>query len=217
MLIPKILILIQAGIFGLIIGSFLNVLIYRIPLNKSVLGRSYCPSCNEGIPLYRNVPILSFLLQMGRSACCKNKISWQYPSVEAATGLLSILTLLYSYSLLEYTIWFLLFMCPLVVITVIDFQLKIIPDIISLSFILVGIIIQQYLQYPSWWEALKFSGIGLLLGGGVLLLLAEFMSRLLKKEAMGGGDIKLMAMLGAFLGPKAFLFIYIAGSFTALI
>ncbi|MBF0106584.1 MAG: prepilin peptidase [Deltaproteobacteria bacterium] len=215
--IPKILLLIQAGIFGLILGSFLNVLIYRLPQSMSILGRSYCPHCRAQIPFYRNVPLVSYLLQWGKSACCQKKISPQYPLIEALTGFVSVVTVMHAETLPQYFIWFLLFMCPLIVISVIDFQLKIIPDVISVPFIIVGLMVQQFEHYPEWWAGLKFSGLGLLIGGGFLLLFAEVMSRLLKKEAMGGGDIKLMAMLGAFLGPKSLIFIYIAGSMLALV
>lgn len=215
--IPKMLLLLQAGIFGLIFGSFLNVCIYRIPKSLSILGRSFCPKCAHPIPMYRNVPVFSYLLQGGKSACCRQKISPQYPLIELLTGVISIATMLHSGSLTEYFLWFILFMCPLIVISIIDFQLKIIPDVISLPFILVGIAVVQYQEFPHWWEALKFSGIGILGGGGSLLLLAEVMSRLLKKDAMGGGDIKLTAMLGAFLGFKALVFIFFVSSVLALV
>lgn len=217
MLLPKTLLLIQAGIFGLLLGSFLNVCIYRLPQNLSIMGRSFCPTCHKGIPLYRNIPLLSYVLQGGKSACCKTPISSQYPIIEALTGLISVLTMLHSHLLSEYLIWFLLFMCPLIVISIIDLKLKIIPDEISLPFILVGMGAQIFLRYPNWIEALKFSGLGILIGGGSLLILAEVVSRLKKRDAMGGGDIKLAGMLGAFLGWKALVFVFFSSSVLALI
>ena len=212
--------------FGLIIGSFLNVCIYRIPLKKSINGRSYCPTCKNPIPFYRNVPVFAFLLQRGRSACCKTPISWQYPAIEFLTGVLSVMALWHVIANLSqpdksifitYLAWFLLFICPLIVISAIDFQLQIIPDVISLPFIIVGVLVNQYLFYPDFLGALKFSGLGLFLGGGILLLTAEIFTRLLNKDAMGGGDIKLVAMLGAFLGIKAVFFIFFASSILAII
>ncbi len=218
------ILLAEALVFGLLIGSFLNVCIYRIPLKKSLLGRSFCPSCGRGIPFYRNVPVLAFLFQGGKSACCQKPISWQYPSVELLTGFLSVVTLWHSQNpaftpqqnLSHYFLWFLLFVCPLIVVSVIDLQLRIIPDVISLPGILAGVLLNLYLGYPDVWGALKFSGWGVLAGGGTLLLIAEIFSRLLKKDAMGGGDIKLMAMLGAYLGVKAVFFIFFASSVLAM-
>ncbi len=212
--------------FGTLIGSFLNVCIYRIPLKKSLNGRSFCPCCKKPIPFYRNVPILAFLLQRGRSACCQKPISWQYPAVELLTGIMSVLTMWHLIQSLQqpaqaifitYMLWFLLFVCPLIVISIIDFQLQIIPDVISLPFILVGVAVNLYMFYPDVLGALQFSGLGILLGGGLLLLVAEVFTRLLKKDAMGGGDIKLVAMLGAFLGIKAVFFIFFAGSILAIL
>lgn len=144
-------------------------------------------------------------------------ISTQYPVVEALTGFVSVLTFYHSQSLTEYFLWFLLFMCPLTVVSIIDLKLKIIPDVISLPFILVGIGVTFFTKYPDWITALKFSGLGILIGGGSLLLLAEIVSRLKKTEAMGGGDIKLAAMLGAFLGWKAMIFVFFGSSVLALI
>lgn len=215
--IPKLLLILQAGILGLIFGSFLNVCIYRIPKGLSILGRSFCPKCATPIPMYRNVPVLAYLFQGGKSACCKQPIHMRYPLVETLTGVISIVTLLHSNNLAEYFVWFLLFMCPLIVISMIDFELKIIPDIISLPFIIVGVGVNVFVHYPDWLTALKISSLGILLGGGSLLLLAEIMSRLLKKDAMGGGDIKLTAMLGAFLGFKPLIFIFFISSVLALI
>lgn len=223
--IPQIILIIEAFIFGLLIGSFLNVCIYRIPYKRSLLGRSACPACGKPIPFYWNVPVFAFLLLRGKSACCQKPMSWQYPVVEFMTGLISVVTLLHSQvpgftptqNLIYYFVWFLLFMAPLIVISVIDLNLRIIPDVISLPFILVGIAVNVYYSYPDIWSALKFSGLGILIGGGTLLLIAEIFSRILKKDAMGGGDIKIMAMMGAFLGPRAVFFIFFASSVLAMV
>jgi leader peptidase (prepilin peptidase)/N-methyltransferase len=223
---PQVILIFQAALFGLIIGSFLNVCIYRIPQNLSLMGRSFCPTCKKMIPFYRNVPVLAYLFQRGRSACCHTPISPQYPLVEFLTGLLSVATLwsvtdgmtvVTRTSLIHYFVWFCLFVCPLIIVSGIDFELRIIPDAISLPFILVGIAVQTYERWPDWFSVLKFSGIGLLVGGGTLLVLAEVFSRLKGVDAMGGGDIKLAAMFGAFLGWRSLVFIFFASSFLALI
>lgn len=212
-------------VFGLLMGSFLNVCVYRIPLKKSLNGRSFCPHCRTPIPFYRNIPLIPFLWQRGRSACCHKPISWQYPLLELITGFISVFTfvvlILKGVQLksifIHYLIWFLLFTCPLIVIAVIDFKLRIIPDLISLPFIVVGLMVNVYFSFPDVLSAIKFSGAGILFGGGLLLVIAETFSRLLKKDAMGGGDIKLVAMLGAFLGLKAVFFIFFTGSLLALV
>lgn len=215
--ISMILMISFSGLLGLVVGSFLNVLIYRLPKNLSIMGRSFCPQCAIPIPIYRNVPVFTYLMQMGKSSCCKKIIPLQYPMVELLTGFISILTFLHSQSLAEYFVWFTLFMCPLITLSIIDFQLKIIPDVISLPFIVVGIGVSFFTYYPDWILALKVSGMGILIGGGILLVLAELISRLKKTEAMGGGDIKLAAMLGAFLGWKALVFVFLASSVLALV
>lgn len=219
--IPQILLIIEALIFGLIIGSFLNVCVYRMPLNLSLWGRSFCPCCKKQIPIYRNIPVVSFLIQGGKSACCKKPISLQYPVVEALTGFLSVLTLLHvpdaAHNLASYFLWFGLFMCPLIVITFIDFEHMIIPDQISLPFILVGMGVMVFSLWPDWKTALIRSVLGAVIGGGSLWILAEVVSRIKKREAMGGGDIKLAAMLGAFLGWKALIFVFFGSSVLGLI
>lgn len=220
----------QAAVFGMILGSFLNVCIYRIPLKLSLMGRSFCPLCRTPIPFYRNVPVLAYILQRGKTACCRKPISIQYPAIELITGLLSVVTLLHvareGQTLTHYFVWFLLFICPLIVVSIIDFQLRIIPDVISIPFILVGILVQIFeklyqaypiISYDQVLDALGFSILGILAGGGTLWLLAEIFGRIKKVDAMGGGDIKLAAMLGAFLGWRALIFIFFASSVIALV
>lgn len=208
---------IHVFLFGLIIGSFLNVCIYRIPQKISLMGRSFCPKCQKPIPIYRNVPIFSYAIQFGKSACCKQRISIQYPMVELVTGLLALATFFRVNSWLEFFMWFLLFVAPLIIVSGIDFKLKIIPDVISIPFIFVGMLVHLYEKYPDFGGALFDSALGVFLGGGSLLVLAEVISRLKGVEAMGGGDIKLTAMLGAFLGWKPLVFIFFVSSVLALI
>jgi leader peptidase (prepilin peptidase)/N-methyltransferase len=213
---PMSFLLTEAVIFGLVMGSFLNVLILRIPQKRSILGRSACPKCGQTIPLYRNIPVLTYLFQGGKGACCKSPISLQYPLIEALSGVLAAAVMLHAQSIPQFFIWYLLFFCPLLVISIIDMQLRIIPDVISLPFIIVGVFVQLFENWGNPLTALSVSGLGVLIGGGSLLLIAEVFSRIKKVEAMGGGDIKLAAMLGAFLGWKALLFIFFVSSLLAL-
>ena len=212
-----IIIIVEAIIFGLVVGSFLNVCIYRLPQNKTLLGRSFCPLCGKVIPLYRNIPVLTYVFQRGKSACCGQKISVQYPLVEALTALISLLTLLHSSTLPEYLLWFCLFMCPLIIVSIVDLKLKIIPDQISIPFIVVGVLVRQYVEYPDWSGALLTSVLGILIGGGSLLIIGEIISRLKKRDAMGGGDVKIVAMMGAFLGWRPLVFVFLFSSIIALV
>ncbi len=217
---PEQFMVIIAIIFGLSIGSFLNVCVYRLPKKISLWGRSFCPLCKTAIPFYRNIPALTFLTQRGRSACCRQKINSRYFLVEVLTGMLSVQTLYHSLNytqpLLAYFLWFLLFICPLLVISFIDLELKIIPDELSLSGIILGIIVNIITHDGSVINSLQSSLLGILVGGGILWILAEVISRLKKQDALGGGDIKLIAMLGSFLGVKALLVVFLFSSFVGL-
>lgn len=197
-----------------IVGSFLNVCIYRIPAGKSIVSPpSSCPNCGTGIKWYQNVPILSWLVLRGRCASCKVKISVRYPMIEALTGILFVLVLYYfgfSWATLIY--W--LLVASLVTITFIDLDHQIIPDVISLPGILIGFLASFAIPWLPWYESL----IGILVGGGSLYLVAWLYEVLAKREGMGGGDIKLLAMLGAFLGWKAiFPIIFLASLVGTLI
>ncbi|MDT8420976.1 MAG: prepilin peptidase [Desulfuromonadales bacterium] len=203
-----------AFLFGAIIGSFLNVCIYRIPAGKSIISPpSSCPNCGAGIRWYQNIPILSWLLLGGRCAACKVRISPRYPLIEALNGVLFVLVLWYfgfSWATLIY--W--LLMSALVVITFIDLDHQIIPDVISLPGIIVGFATSFAIPWLPWYESL----IGILVGGGSLYLVAWLYEMIAKREGMGGGDIKLLAMLGAFLGWKAiFPVIFLASVVGTLI
>lgn len=188
-------------LLGTVIGSFLNVCICRIPVGESIVHPpSRCPKCGSAIRWYQNIPILSYLLLQGRCAGCGVRISPRYPLVEALTGLLFALVI-YRFGL-EYfvpVLW--LFAASLVVITFIDLDHQIIPDVISLPGIIVGIACSFVIPWISWTDSL----LGILVGGGSLYLIAAGYELLTKKEGMGGGDIKLLAMIGAFLGWKAVL------------
>ncbi len=196
-----ILLFVAVFMFGAIVGSFLNVCIYRIPAQLSIVfPASRCPVCEKTLRWYHNVPIVSYLFLRGRCAYCAVKISWRYPMVEMLNGLLFVLTFYY-FGISVITLVLLLFISSLVVITFIDLDHQIIPDVISLPGIVVGFGCSFLLPWVTWQSSLG----GILLGGGSLYAVAATYELLTKKEGMGGGDIKLLAMIGAFLGWKAVL------------
>ena len=198
---PDFLLSLVAFIFGSVLGSFFNVCIYRIPAGESIIfPSSRCPKCGASIRWYQNVPLLSYLFLGGKCGSCRVRIPWRYPFVEALTGLLFVLVL-YSFGVNLSTPVYLLFVSALIVITFIDLDHQIIPDVISLPGIVVGFLCSFAIPWLSWTDSL----LGILLGGGSLWLVAVLYELLTKKEGMGGGDIKLLAMLGAFLGWKAIL------------
>jgi leader peptidase (prepilin peptidase)/N-methyltransferase len=195
---------------GCCIGSFLNVCIYRLPQDLSIVSpRSFCPRCRTPVRGYDNIPLLSYLLLRGKCRSCGNIISWRYPLVEALTGGLAVaLFLKYGLTISFFALF--PFTAALVVITFIDLDHRIIPDVISLPGIVVGFGLSFLLPDPSWKESL----IGLLAGGGSLYLVAVAYETLTKREGMGGGDVKLLAMIGAWLGWKAVLFTLFFGSLS---
>jgi leader peptidase (prepilin peptidase)/N-methyltransferase len=200
-------------ILGLVIGSFLNVCIYRIPLKKSlVYPPSSCPQCGERIRFYDNIPIISYIILLGRCRRCGRLISIGYPLVELVTGLLSLF-LFVKYGLSHQYFLLLIFSASLIVISIIDLRHQIIPDIISLPGIVLGILISLIFKDIKWYDSL----IGVIAGGGVLYIVAEGYFLLTGKEGMGGGDIKLLAMIGAWMGWQAIPKIILISSFTGII
>lgn len=195
-------------IFGAAIGSFLNVCIYRIPDNESIIKPlSRCPHCKTPIRFYDNIPIISFLILKGKCRDCGAKISWRYPLVEFITGLFALLLFIKFGFSLQFLAAF-VFTAVLIIITFIDLDHQIIPDVLTLPgipiFLLAGIFIMKF----PWHEAL----IGVLIGGGVLFTIAFVYEKLTKREGMGGGDIKLLGMIGGFFGWKALIFILLVSS-----
>jgi len=183
-------------ILGLIVGSFSNVCIYRIPRNESIIfPASHCPKCRSNISPKDNVPILSYILLKGRCRNCKSKISIQYPIVEFLTGL-TYLTIYLAYGLSIQTLIYIILSSALVIIAFIDLNEQIVPDVISLPGIVIGFIISFFVPYISFIN----SALGVFVGGGIILVIGLAGSVIFKKEAMGGGDVKLAAMIGAFLG-----------------
>ncbi|AMV71815.1 A24 family peptidase [Desulfuromonas carbonis] len=190
-----------AFVVGAVIGSFLNVCIYRIPAGESIVRpRSRCGSCGNSIKWYQNLPILSYLVLRGHCAMCNAKISWRYPLVEWLTGGL-FSCLVFRFGPQPFVVALMILVAILVTITFIDIDHQIIPDVISLPGILVGFFASFFLPWVTWGDSL----LGILAGGGSLYLVAAGYALLTGKEGMGGGDIKLLALIGAFLGWKAIL------------
>jgi len=200
-------------LLGLALGSFLNVCIHRIPLKKSIINPpSSCPQCGERIRFYDNIPLISYIVLLGRCRRCGKPISIGYPLVELITGLLS-LSLFVKYKLGHQYFLFLIFSASLVVISFIDLRHQIIPDIISLPGIVLGLLISLIFRDLTWYDSL----IGVIVGGGILYLVAHVFAMLTGKEGMGGGDIKLLAMIGAWMGWLALPFIIIISSLTGAV
>ncbi len=209
-------------LFGLIIGSFLNVCIYRLPRNQSVVTpRSRCPGCGRQIPAWENIPVLSYLILGGRCRGCRAAISWVYPLVELLTvGALYLLFLKFGLSLqLGINA---LFFCLLIVLVFIDLFERILPDVLTLGGAAAALALSPWQapeflgSGPFWWNLLN-SLLGAVIGGGVLWLVAEIYFRVKKVEGMGFGDVKMMAMVGAFLGWRLAWVTILLGSLSGAI
>jgi leader peptidase (prepilin peptidase)/N-methyltransferase len=192
---------------GLLIGSFLNVVIARVPEGKSLWRPgSACPGCGSAIAWHDNIPLVSFAALRGRCRACGMSIPWRYPIVEAVTGALFGAAALAFGPTLDAGVAAAL-LAALVAITMIDLERQIIPDAISLPGILAGVLANLATGRVSWLESV----VGIVVGGGVFLAIALVGSWLAGQDAMGGGDIKLAAMLGAFLGWKVlFLTLFVS-------
>ena len=189
-------------IFGLCIGSFLNVCIYRLPASKSIVHpRSMCSNCGTLIAAYDNIPVLSYLWLKGRCRHCQIKFSLRYPMVELLGGLFALGTFLKFGLTLEALIYY-LFFAALLIVTFIDIDHRIIPNVITLPGIPICFAASFALPTIAYREAL----LGILIGGGSLFLVAWSYRLITKKEGMGGGDIKLLAMMGAMVGWQGVLF-----------
>ena len=205
---PQIVYSVFAFVLGAVVGSFLNVCIFRLPKDESVVfPPSHCTSCGYLIRWFDNIPILSYLLLRGKCRGCGQTISWQYPLVELLNGALTLALFLKFGLSFVFAVLF-VFCCAMVVITFIDLEHRIIPDSITLPGIVIGFLASFFLPQLGWLNSL----IGILAGGGSLLLIAYGYQAVAKKDGMGGGDIKLLAMMGAFFGWKAILFIVFAAS-----
>lgn len=198
---------------GALIGSFLNVCIYRLPLEQSVITpRSRCMACETDVAWFDNLPIISWFLLRGRCRTCGAPYSIRYPLVELLTALLSLLLFLRFGPSLSYLVYGAL-TAALVVITFIDLDHQIIPDEISLPGIGLGFLASFFLPQPGWFSSL----LGIVVGWGSLALVFYGYLWLTGREGMGGGDAKLLAMLGAFLGVAAVPFIIFTSSLVGTV
>ncbi len=204
---------ILAFVVGLAVGSFLNVLIYRLPRRlKFVWERSFCPQCRAPIAFYDNIPLVSFMILAGKCRRCGKSISWQYPLVEFLNGA-AYLFFLWKFGLTAEFAVFSLLASALLVILFIDLEFQIIPDVITLPGMVIGLGLSFLPGGITVWQSL----LGLAAGGGGLYLVAMLGDWLFKRESLGGGDIKMAAMLGAFLGWQKIIFIFFASAFLGLI
>jgi leader peptidase (prepilin peptidase)/N-methyltransferase len=225
---------ILAFIFGSIVGSFLNVCIYRMPLGKSVVWPgSHCPNCEKKIPWYDNIPFISYLFLKGRCRFCKKTISPRYLIVELLTAMMFVL--FFNYYRLSYDFFFyLVLVCCLIIATFVDIKHRIIPDEVSIGGIIVGFILNSIrgLNIKPFAFNPEFtldSLLGIIIGGGIIYLVGFLFDliyfKILKKppiqgetSSMGGGDVKLLAMIGAFLGwQKAIITFFLAPFFGLII
>lgn len=218
-----------AFIFGLPVGSFLNVCIYRLPRGESMVNPpSHCPNCNKKIKWYDNIPLISYILLRGKCRNCKTTISPRYFLVELITGLM-FLFLIMKFGLSLNFFIFVIFTCILIIVTFIDFEHYLIPDVLVLPGIVFGLAVSTknilladlsplFFNVSYSLSALINSLTGACLGFVSLLIVAVLGKALFKKEAMGGGDLKLLAMIGAFLGWKnVFLTIFISSLVGSII
>ena len=218
-----------SAVLGACIGSFLNVCIWRIPRDESVVApRSHCPACNRLIPWYLNIPVLSWLLLRGRCRWCRQPISARYIGVELLTAVLfCIVFLQYAFespmlgmvplvdAALIPVYW--IFLAALVCGTFVDLDHMILPDSVTIGGMIAGPVFSALVPAMHhgatvWYDGLLKSGIGEIAGFGLLFLVAVLGEKVFKKEAMGFGDVKLMGAVGAFLGWQAVLFVLIVGS-----
>ena len=200
-------------ILGSTVGSFLNVCIIRIPEKISIVfPPSHCPACKKPIPFYHNIPLLSYIILGGKCRYCKEPISFQYFIVELLTPVIMLL-LFFCFGISLSLVISFIFSAALIVITFIDLRHQIIPDLISLP----GILFCFLCSFIVPWTDPIRSLLGILVGGGTLYIFAMGYQFLTKKEGLGGGDIKLLAMIGAFLGWKGALSTLILGAFAGSI
>ena len=204
-------------IFGSVVGSFLNVCIWRMPREKSVLKpASHCPSCKKPIQWFDNIPLVSFILLGAKCRHCKASISVRYSLVEFLTGLLFIVNFMHFHLAPEFFIYTAL-ECALIVGTFTDFSHYIIPDEITVGGLVVGLVISavypQLHNTPIFWKGFLYSLWGAAVGGSVIYATGFIGELIFKKEAMGGGDVKLMAMIGSVIGWKLVLLVFFLAPF----
>lgn len=222
--------------FGLIVGSFLNVCIYRIPRGESVvLPRSHCPRCSAGIRPYDNVPLLSYLLLRGRCRSCGEPISLQYPAVELVTGLL-FYACAAQWAFTPPTFVNSLFLALLVALVFVDYQHQILPNVVTIPGTIAGILLSPFQAEGAYHDILTVAAasalrpdgfenllpwvgsvLGALIGGGILFVVGFAYKLVRKRHGLGMGDVKMMAMVGAFLGWRSALLTIFAASLAGSI
>lgn len=209
-------------VFGAMVGSFLNVCIFRLPKNESIVfPASHCLLCKTPIAWHDNIPLVSFFLLKGRCRHCREKISAQYVVVEFLTACVFVLF----YRVFGVSVQGMIYLgltLSLLVETFIDLEHRIIPDEITLPGMLIGLGLSAFIpalhHQTSHWAGLLQSLFGLLIGGGFLYATGTLAEIILKKEAMGGGDVKLLAMIGAFLGWQGVLWtIFVSSVFGSIV
>jgi leader peptidase (prepilin peptidase) / N-methyltransferase len=200
-------------LIGLCIGSFLNVCIYRLPEGRSIVRpASACPQCGGQLGWYDNIPLLSYIVLRGRCRTCRTSISPRYPIVELLTAMFALAIWLRFGAHPQTAVYF-AFIAALLVITFIDIDHGIIPDVISLPGIPVGFALSFFLPRVGWLDSL----LGIAIGAGVLFLVAGAYQLFTGKEGMGLGDVKLLGMIGAFVGWQGVIFTIMVSSLTGTV
>lgn len=211
-------------IFGVIWGSFLNVCIYRIPQGHSIVWPPSSCQCGKRIPFYFNIPVIAWFMLKGKAACCEEKLSFRYPLVEALTGTLFVFSWLNHQSIVAMV--GMLFIAILIAATFIDLDHMIIPDIFSIGGMLLGVMVSIFIpqlhgfsqggmeaHWYSWIESM----LGIFVGTSMIYWIATIGEIILKKPAMGEGDVKFLAAIGAFSGWQGALFSLFGGAFIGTI
>lgn len=200
-------------ILGLILGSFFNVVIHRLPLGKSIVRpRSHCPQCSAGVRPFDNIPVLSYLMLRGRCRSCGAAISIQYPIVELMTAI-ALLAVALRYGVSEKTLIYGVLVCFLIPISVIDFHTRLILNKLTVPGLVAGVALVCLLE-PQRWKEIPFGAIG---GGLVLIALAALGKLIFKKESLGMGDVKLVVLIGAYIGfPEILIAFYIGAVIAGL-
>lgn len=199
---------VYAALLGLVAGSYLNVVIHRLPRGEStVRPRSRCPWCGGGIRARDNLPILSYLLLKGRCRRCGAPISWRYPAFEALTATLFVAVVEHFGATLEALVS-LVFVCLMLALAAIDIDHFLLPDKLTLPGILVGLAAQPWLPRTGFLDAV----LGVAIGAGLLILVINFWYWLRGEEGMGMGDVNMLAMVGAFLGWQGVLVTFVLGT-----
>lgn len=220
-------------IFGSIVGSFLNVCIYRMPLGKSVVWPgSHCPMCEKKIFWYDNIPFISYILLGGRCRFCKGRISFRYLIIELLTAIMFV-ALFDRYRLSYDFFFYIVFVCNLIIATFVDIRHRIIPNEVTIGGIILGFILSSIKGFNLSPINYQFSPMlnsfrGIVIGGGMIYLTRSLFDlvyfRILRKPAvqgetqsMGDGDIKLLAMIGAFLGWQKVILTFFLAPFFGII